>query len=85
MNNDILTLKDLLRKCYSIDTVYPGSLNDYDKHDISYEHCVIAALICYERFGGKIGEIKIDDISHYFNIIDNNVIDLTKEQFEYGG
>ncbi len=83
MNNDILALKNLLRKCYSIDTVYPGSLNDYDKHDISYGHCAIATLICYERFGGKIGKIKIDDISHYFNIIDNNIIDLTKEQFEY--
>lgn len=83
MNNDILALKNLLRKCYSIDTVYPGSLNDYDKRDISYGHCAIATLICYERFGGKIGKIKIDDISHYFNIIDNNIIDLTKEQFEY--
>ena len=45
MNNDILTLKDLLRKCYSVDTVYPGSLNDYNKYDISYEHCAIATLI----------------------------------------
>lgn len=37
----------------------------------------------YEKFGGEIGKMKIDNISHYFNIIDNNIIDLTKEQFEY--
>lgn len=83
LNIDILVLKDLLRKCYSIDTAYPGSICYYNEHDVSYGHCAIAALICYERFGGKIGKIKIDNGSHYFNIIDDSIIDLTKEQFEY--
>ena len=34
-----------------------------------------------DYFGGEICKIHVDEISHYFNVIDNNVVDLTGSQF----
>lgn len=44
--------------------------------------CAITALIVNDYFKGQIAKIKVDEISHYFNITDNKIIDLTKNQFK---
>ena len=44
--------------------------------------CAITALIVNDYFKGDIAKIKVEGISHYFNIIDNKIIDLTKNQFK---
>lgn len=49
-------------------------------------HCAIIALCIYEKFGGKIcrGAVKGSNESHYWNEIDGETYDLTKEQFTDG-
>lgn len=41
----------------------------------------ITDLVINDYFGGSICKIHVDDVSHYFNIIDDNVFDLTSIQF----
>ena len=43
--------------------------------------CAITSLIINDYFGGDICKIYVDGISHYFNLIENNIVDLTKDQF----
>ena len=44
--------------------------------------CAITALVVNDYFKGDIAKIKVEGISHYFNIIDNKIIDVTKNQFK---
>lgn len=82
MNKELLEFKKLLRNCYSIETTHPSCTKDYEKHDISYGQCAITALLVYDKFKGKICKTTVNGISHYFNIINDKIIDLSKEQFE---
>mgnify|MGYP001027322256 CR=1 FL=1 len=41
----------------------------------------ITDLVINDYFGGSICKIHVDGVSHYFNIIDDNVFDLTSIQF----
>lgn len=43
----------------------------------------ITSLIINDYFGGDICKIHVDGISHYFNLIDNKIIDLTSSQFNH--
>ena len=82
MNKELLEFKKLLRNCYSIETTHPSCTKDYEKHDMSYGQCAITALLVYDKFKGKLCKTTVNGISHYFNIINDEIIDLTKEQFE---
>lgn len=74
-------LKEYLNKIYSKDTCYPLCKNEWNISNPTFGHCEIVSLIVNDYFGGEIYKIKVDGISHYFNIIDNNIIDLTSNQF----
>lgn len=74
-------LDDLLRICYSNKTCYPNCKDNWCTTNKTLGHCAITSLIVNDYFGGKIAKCDVNGISHYFNIIDNKIIDLTKEQF----
>lgn len=45
--------------------------------------CVPTALFIQEISGGTLARTVIDDVSHYFNVLDNGeVVDATIQQFE---
>lgn len=44
--------------------------------------CAITTLIVNDYFGGDICKIDVNGISHYFNLIDDKIIDLTSRQFK---
>lgn len=54
----------------------------WDITNPSLGHCAVASLIIQDYFSGKIAKIKVDGISHYFNIIDTKIVDVTKDQFK---
>ena len=54
----------------------------YLLYQLIYLHSSLKTLIINDYFKGQIAKIKVDGISHYFNIIDNKIIDLTKTQFK---
>ena len=79
-----MTLKELekyLYKIYSKDTCYPVCRDDWCDDNPTLGHCAIVSLLVNDYFGGEIYKIKVDGISHYFNLIDNNVVDFTSNQF----
>jgi len=72
----------LLNKSWSKDTCYPKIKNDWSSNNKSLGQCAVTSLIINDHFGGDIYKVKINGNSHYFNIINNEIIDLTKDQFQ---
>lgn len=48
----------------------------------SLGQCAITCLIVNDYFNYDIYKCKVNGVSHYFNMNNNSIIDLTKEQFE---
>ena len=78
---DLATLKEKIWACYTKELCYPKNRELWSPENPSYGMCAITALIVNDYFGGEIAKIYVDNDSHYFNLIDNQIIDLTSEQF----
>lgn len=78
---EIEKIEKILLNVYSKETCYPKCRDNWNDNNKTLGHCAIVALIINDYFGGKICKIKVDGISHYFNVIDNKVVDLTASQF----
>ncbi|MBQ8659440.1 MAG: hypothetical protein IJ475_01190 [Bacilli bacterium] len=74
-------LKKSLRESYSKELCYPKVQDKWNIENKSFGMCAITALIVNDYFGGDIGKIYVEDVSHYFNVINDEIIDLTSEQF----
>ncbi|MCR5188209.1 MAG: DEAD/DEAH box helicase family protein [Treponema sp.] len=85
-NPQINTLDDLynvLRKCWAKETAYPNCQNEWVSTDPSFGQCAITAMIVYDLFGGTIHRIRVNGGgTHYFNKINGQYVDLTREQFD---
>lgn len=75
-------LETILNSLYSKETCYPECRNQWNGDNKTLGHCAIVALIINDYFGGYICKIKVNNISHYFNLIDGEIVDLTSEQFK---
>lgn len=75
-------IKEILLNCYSKDLCYPKIQNKWNNNNKCFGMCAITSLIINDYFGGKICKIHVDNTSHYFNLIENNIIDLTSSQFD---
>jgi len=74
-------LQKYLYKVYSKETCYPSCRDGWSINNPTLGHCAIVSLLVNDYFGGEIYKIKVNGISHYFNYIDNNVVDFTSKQF----
>lgn len=74
-------LKKILLEVYSKETAHPDWQDKWSKENPTCGQCVPTALLVQYYFGGDICRHNIE--SHYFNVINNHVVDLTKEQFDY--
>lgn len=76
-------LYNVLRKCWAKETAYPSCQKEWISTDPSYGQCAITAIIVHDLFGGTIHRIRVDGGgTHYFNMIDGQYVDLTREQFD---
>lgn len=80
MNIEIL--KTTLRECYSKDLCYPKVQDEWNENNKCFGMCAITSLIVNDYFGGDICKIHVEGISHYYNLIENEIIDLTSSQFK---
>ncbi|MFW5887961.1 MAG: YunG family protein [Bacteriovoracia bacterium] len=71
-----------LYRSYSQKTAYPGYWN---KENPYIGQCAVTAMVVNDFLGGDIAKIKLPNLStsHYFNIIDSKVVDLTSKQFSW--
>lgn len=80
---NIKNIQKVLLECYSKDLCYPKVQCDWNENNRRFGMCAITSLIINDYFGGDICKIYVDGISHYFNLIENNIVDLTKSQFNH--
>lgn len=76
-------IKSAIIECYSRDLCYPKVLDKWNENNKCFGMCAITSLIINDYFGGDICKIYVNNISHYFNLIDGNIIDLTSSQFGF--
>ena len=80
---DIKTLKFALLNSWNKDTCYPPMEKDWSSKNPAYGQCYVTALIVNDYFGGKILKAKFEDgTGHFWNLIDDKEIDLTRSQFD---
>ena len=74
-------LKQLLTSSWSSETSSPGLSSEWNEENASLGQCAITALIVNDIFGGKIMRCMAPSGSHYYNVIENQIVDMTVEQF----
>ena len=74
-------LKSYLIDAWDKDTCSPGLRSSWDESNPSLGQCAITALIVNDYYGGKIMRCIASSGSHYYNMIENELVDLTVEQF----
>lgn len=80
-----MTMEELTEKlysCYSKELCYPKVRERWDSNNRCFGMWAITSLIVNDYFGGDICKIYVDGISHYFNFIDEKIVDLTVSQFQ---
>lgn len=80
---NIQNIQNLLLDCYSKDLCYPKVQDNWNENNKSFGMCAITSLVINDYFGENICKISVDGVSHYFNLIGNEIIDLTKDQFNH--
>ena len=75
-------LQKLLTKSYRKEMCYPKIKKRWSKDNPSFGMCAITSLIVNDYFGGEIAKMYVGEISHYFNLLDSKIIDLTSSQFK---
>lgn len=78
---NIENIKEILLECYSKDLCYPKVQNEWNDNNKCFGMCAITSLIINNYFGGNICKIYVEGISHYYNLIEDKIIDLTSSQF----
>jgi len=75
-------LRCALENSYCQDTAYELVRDEWNINNKTLGHCAVVALIVNDYFGGTIRKCIVGNISHYFNEVDGNIVDLTSEQFD---
>lgn len=78
---NIENVKKILLDCYSKDLCYPKVQDNWSENNKCFGMCAITSLIINDYFGGDICKIHVNGISHYFNLVEEKIIDLTSNQF----
>ena len=79
---DIKTIRQALLECYTKEFCVPNVSEDWTESNKCFEMSAITTLIVQDYFGGKIGKIHVNGVSHYVNILNDQVVDLTASQFD---
>lgn len=80
---NLLELFAVLEQCWTKETAYPSCQAEWVPSDPSYGQCAITATLVYDMFGGSIHKIRVSGGgTHYFNRLNGEYVDLTREQFD---
>ena len=80
---NIEDIEKLLRANYTKETSHSAFKNRWSKENPTCGQCAITSLIVQKYLGGTINRIKLSNgDTHYFNIVNGQIVDLTREQFD---
>lgn len=74
-------VKSIIKISWTKETAYPGCQEEWSEKNPQLGQCAVTSLIVNDFFGGKIMRCMCNGISHYYNLVNNEIIDLTVEQF----
>ena len=77
----IKELEFILEKSWCKETCVPSMQDNWSSNNPTLGQCAITSLIVNDFCGGKIMRCMTSTGSHYYNLINNELIDLTREQF----
>lgn len=87
--NEEITLNEffeIMLKTWVKEYAYPSAQHDLQfnlANDPTYGQCAVTAMLVNKFFGGEIRKIRVSDGgTHYFNVINGQVFDLTRDQFD---
>ena len=72
----------MLEKSWTKETCGMGLKDSWTKDNKALGQCAVTTLIVNDFLGGKIMRCMCETGSHYYNLINNEVVDLTKSQFK---
>lgn len=75
-------LKNVIEKSWSKATCTPSLRNEWNIKNSALGQCAVTALIINDFIGGKIMRCMSESGSHYYNIINDQIYDLTVSQFD---
>ncbi len=84
-NKPIKTLGELfyvLLFCWSKETADQTQNEAWNRANVTAGQSDVSSMLVFDMFGGSIHKSEIDGKAHYFNKINGNVIDITREQYE---
>ena len=70
-------LYNIFKKCWSIE-----SSTKWEKTNPAKGQCSVTALVIHDIFGGIILKTKVNGVWHFYNSVNNQVLDLTSGQFD---
>ncbi len=80
---NIENMQKVLLECYSKNLCYPKVQEGWSEFNKCFGMCAITSLVINDYFGGDICKIHVDGICHYFNLVEDKIIDLTSSQFNH--
>ena len=77
-------LKRTIRLSWTKETCVSSLQHSWNEENPALGQCAVTALIVNDYLGGKIMRCMCESGSHYYNLINGEIIDFTVEQFKYG-
>ena len=74
-------LLEKLQKAWCKETAHPAYQEKWSEENPAVGQCAVTALIVQEELGGDIMSCKVGRSSHFVNVIDGKIVDLTISQF----
>ena len=78
---EIKSFKKILNMAWTRETCVPSLRDKWSKENKELGQCAITSLLVNDYYGGKIMRCMTSTCSHYYNLIDDELVDLTVEQF----
>lgn len=75
-------VRDILEKSWTKETCSLGLKDNWTKDNKALGQCAVTSLIVNDFLGGKIMRCMCETGSHYYNLINGEVVDLTDSQFK---
>lgn len=78
----MLAFYNKLKKAWCKESCSPSLNENWPNGNIAKGQCFVTAVAVQETFGGEVFELHITEKEiHYYNIIDDEIVDLSSEQF----
>lgn len=73
---------EIVSMSFSKDTCYPVLRDCWNEENKTLGHCAVTALALNDFLGGKIMRCMSETGSHYYNLVNGEIVDLTVFQFK---